>query len=172
MRIDQSAAILRLRVQLLQEQAGSAELVLVRRILEQFERLLVRQLHLVGTVAEREMAQRLDGRNVGRVVEAPLIGRRLRDDDVRRVPAPASWPRLASSGSTSSKAAAQHDGVADGERLERAGEQHAAVNLGLDVEIVGDFEIVDHRGSRTLSTSPEAPADRPLQGGRGRLSSA
>ncbi len=43
------------------------------------------------------------------------------------------------------QAAAQDDGVADGEGFERAGQQNAAVNFRLDVEVVGDFQVVDDR---------------------------
>ena len=41
------------------------------------------------------------------------------------------------------QAAAQNDGMADGEGLESGDHQHAATNFRLDIEIVGDFEIVD-----------------------------
>ena len=40
-------------------------------------------------------------------------------------------------------AAAHHDGVANGERLQRRGQQHAAVHFGLNIEIVGDHHVVD-----------------------------
>ncbi len=120
-RVDQSRQILRLRVQLLQEKSGVAELVLVGRILEQLERFVAGHLHLFGTVLEGEVAQRFDGGDVGRVVEAPLIGGRLRDDDVRQF-LREHRGEAGFVGQHVEQAAAEHDGVADGERFESAGE--------------------------------------------------
>ncbi len=51
--------------------------------------------------------------------------------------------RLASSGSTSTRPAAEHDRVADGERFERGGHQDAAAYFGIDVDVVGDLQVVD-----------------------------
>ena len=42
------------------------------------------------------------------------------------------------------QAAAQDDGVAQREGLERRSQQHAAADFRLNVEVVGDFEIVHH----------------------------
>jgi hypothetical protein len=39
-------------------------------------------------------------------------------------------------------AAAHHDGVADGERLQGRGQQHPAADLQLQIDLVGDGEIV------------------------------
>jgi hypothetical protein len=51
--------------------------------------------------------------------------------------------RVASSGTTSIKPAADHDGVLDGKQLQAAGEQNAAVQINLSGKIVGDLQIVD-----------------------------
>ena len=42
------------------------------------------------------------------------------------------------------QAAADHDGVADGERFERRGQQHAASHVRNNLKIVGDDQVVDH----------------------------
>ena len=47
------------------------------------------------------------------------------------------------------QSAAENDGVSYGERLERSGEQNSASNLGLNVQVVGDFEVI-HDGFEDL----------------------
>ena len=47
------------------------------------------------------------------------------------------------------QAAAEHDGVADGERFQSRSQQHAAADFGLDVQVVGDLEVV-HDGLENL----------------------
>ena len=106
------------------------------------ERFVAGHLHLFGTVFEGEVAQRFDGGNVGHVVEAPLIGGRLRDDDVREF-LREHRGQAGFVGEHVEKAAAQHDGVADGEHFESSRGQHTAVDFRLNVEIVGDFDVVD-----------------------------
>ena len=50
--VDQSRQVLRLRIKLLQEQAGRSQFVFVRRILQQLQSLFVGHLHLRGAVLE------------------------------------------------------------------------------------------------------------------------
>ncbi len=52
--------------------------------------------------------------------------------------------RLASSGSTSTNPAADHDGIAHAEGFKRRGEQHASAYRTRQVDVVGDLQIVDH----------------------------
>ncbi len=43
------------------------------------------------------------------------------------------------------QSAAQDDGVAKGEGFQRRGRHDAAMHFRIDVQVVGDFEVVDHR---------------------------
>src|ERR1700722_9948635 len=142
MRVDQGGKRLFLRIQLLQEKTGGAELVLVRRILQQFDGFLAGDLNLVRAVAEREVAERFDRAHVGGVIEAPLIGRGLGDDDVGKFLSQHGG-QAGFIGKNVEQPAAENDGVAYGKRFERAGEQNAAMNFGLDIEVVGNFQVVD-----------------------------
>ena len=42
------------------------------------------------------------------------------------------------------QAATDHDGVPDGERFQRRSEQDAAADVGLQIDVIGDQQIVDH----------------------------
>src|SRR6202035_348730 len=42
------------------------------------------------------------------------------------------------------EAATDHDGVPDGERFQRRGEQDPAADVGLQIDVVGHQQIVDH----------------------------
>ena len=43
------------------------------------------------------------------------------------------------------QATAHHDGVAYGERLQRSRQKNAAVHFWLDIEVIGDHQVIDHR---------------------------
>src|ERR1700690_2887529 len=78
----------------------------------------------------------------GGVVETPLVGGGLDQENVgeflRQHGGEAGFV-----GQHVNQAAAEHDGMADGEHFERAGEHDAATNFGLHVEIVANFQVVD-----------------------------
>ncbi len=42
-------------------------------------------------------------------------------------------------------AAADEDGVSHGEALDRRGQQDAAADFGLNVDVIGDFQVIDDR---------------------------
>src|SRR4029077_8827043 len=87
------------------------------------------------------MTQRLHRGNVCSVVETPLIGGRLGDEKVREF--------LRQHGSQAGfirkdvdEAAAEHNGMANRKRFQRAGKEHAAMDFRLDIEIVGYLDVV------------------------------
>ena len=71
---------------------------------------------MFGAVAEREVAQRFDGGDVGRIVEAPLIGGRLGDDDVGQFLGQHGC-QAAFIRQNVEQSSAHNDGVADRERF-------------------------------------------------------
>ena len=42
------------------------------------------------------------------------------------------------------QATADHDGVPDGERFQRRGEQYTATDIALQIDVIGDHQVVDH----------------------------
>src|SRR6185437_645501 len=94
------------------------------------------------------MAQSLYSGNVGRVIEAPLIGGRLGDNKVSKFLGK-HCSQAGFVGKNVDEAATEHDSVADCKRLQRAGQEHATMDFRLDVEIVGYLNII-HDGFEDL----------------------
>ena len=144
------------------EELRSRELIFVRRILQQFRSLLRwRPALLPGCGAKPKWRKVSFSSNSRRSKNANCVSMR--------------WPRTtwASScarmrrqagfvGQHVNQAAAHDDGVADGKRFERRGHQHAAADFGFDVQIVGDFQIVDHRREHFVDFALRRQQPKPL----------
>ena len=125
------------------KQAGVGQLVAIGRLAEQLDDLLVSRGLLLGRAAESQRLQQLA------VGHHQTIGEReLRVDQLvaeRHVAQLVREHRREARfvGQHVDEAAAQHDRVADRERLERRGQQDPGVQRPLDVHLVGDDEVVE-----------------------------
>ena len=136
-----------------QEQPGIRELVLVRRLLEQLDDLRVRRRFLLRRARHLQRSQHVvvaDHQAIG--VRELRVDQLMPEDDVAQLVREHHRERRLV-GEHVDETAAQHDRVADGERLERGREQDACVHLRLELDVVGDEEVVDDRLENLLDVA-------------------
>ena len=145
MRLNQIRKLLRGAVNRAEEEPGVRQLVLVWRVLQKLDHLRVGGGFFVCVMVEADRAEQLA---VGD--HEPVGERKLRVDQLvsqhhvtELVREHHRQTRLVRE--DINQTAAEYNRVSDGERLQRRGQQHAAVNGCVENQAIGDRQIVHHR---------------------------
>ena len=131
------------QLQRLQEQAHVVQLLRVRRVLQEFDGLLIGGLFFFRNVLESKVL--ISGAIVEQhaVVEGKLAAQVVAQHDVRELMSE-NRGEAGLVGKHVHQPAADHDGVAHAESFQRSSEQDACAHRPWQVNIVGDLQIVHH----------------------------
>ncbi len=159
---DQVRNLLLPHLQRRKEELGVRQLVLVRRIVQQFQRLRTGCLLFFWSPRKTKMSERV-----------LIVDQQLVEERVGRIHAVTQHdvPQLMRDHGGQARfirqhvdqSAAQHDRMPQRERFQRGGHQHAAFHFRIDVQIVGDFEIVHHRVEHFVDLAPRRHQPDALQ---------
>ena len=142
-RADQIGNFLLPRLHRLQEQSGIAQLILVRRIGQNLHGFVVRRNLFIRGAGESEVPESIFVLNQQLVEERELrvqaVAKHHVAEFVRQNRCQARFI-----GQHVNQPAAEHDGMPQRKRFQRGRGHHPATNVRLDVQVVGDFEIVHH----------------------------
>src|SRR5579883_11538 len=129
-------------VERLQEESGVSELIFVRRIIEDLNGLGIRLGFFFGSPGKTEVTEGVLVVDQQLVEEGVLGIEAVAENDVGEFVGE-DGRQAGFIGQNVNQAAAENDGVADSEGFQRGSHQDAAAHLGIDVDIIGDLEVVD-----------------------------
>src|SRR4029077_19873045 len=134
----------RARSECRQEKTGVPELVFIRRIVQDLDRFRVGGFLFVNRSRKSEMAEGFLVLNEQLIEEGQAgIEAMAKNGVAKLVRYDGGQARFIRK--HVDEAAAQHDGMAYRVRFQRCGGYHSATDVGFDVDVVGDLEVVDHR---------------------------